>query len=116
MLQSQRLLILLEHLGEASVRTRVVSRGSFIDAKIRCRHQRIGVVGAQRLAALGKRLLANLYRLTQPSALSEVGSVINIRRQRKRMQIPVDQNESCSGLLVIRKRFILSAPCTEDGC
>jgi uncharacterized protein len=106
MLQGQRLLISAEHVGKPSLRPGLVSRGGLVDREVGRRHQRVRVSVAERLVALSERLMASLDRVAKLATRGEVGGMIDVRRQRERVQITVDPDKALPGLLVKRQRLI----------
>jgi uncharacterized protein len=115
MLQRQRLLIPSEHVGEPPLRAGLVSSGSLVDREVRRRYQRVRMIVAERMAALGERFVANLDRFAQLSAGGEVGSVVDVCRQLERMEITVNPDEPSPGLLVVRHGLLWAFGGAEHG-
>jgi uncharacterized protein len=100
-LQGQRLLVPAEYVGESLLRTGLVSRGGLVDSQIRFCDQGVRVITAECLAAFGQRLLADVDGLAQLVARGQVGCVVDRRRQREWVQLPIYPDEPPHGLLVI---------------
>jgi hypothetical protein len=59
--------------------------------------------------------VADLDGFAQPVALGQVGCVVDRCRQRERMQLTIDPDESSSGLLIVRPRLFGKAGHAEHG-
>jgi uncharacterized protein len=104
MLQAERPLVSPQRSGQPPLAVSLVSGGGLVEGEVRRRHERVRVIVAEVEAAFVERFLAELDCLAQPAAGGEIGGVIDIRRQRERVPVAVDPDESSPGLIVIGKR------------
>jgi uncharacterized protein len=115
MLQRQRVGVPAERLGTPEFRPGPVSRGRLVDGEVRGRHEGVGVLVAERLAALSQRFRADLDRLAEPAARGEIGGVVDTRGQRERVPVTVDPDQAPAGLVVIGEGSVRIADHAEHG-
>jgi uncharacterized protein len=101
MFERQRLLVPPEHVCAQLLCSADLSRGPLVDGQVGLRHQRVRMTDAECPFALGERVVAELDRLAEPVVHGEVGGVVDVGRERKRMRVAVDPDESVPGLFVV---------------
>jgi len=115
MFGGQRLGIPAQRVGEQPVGLRLIPGGCLVDGQVGRRHQRVRMVGSQRAAATGQRLLAHPDRGRQLTAGGQVGGVVDVHGQGERMPVAVGFDEPVPGLLVVPPRLLLVSDDPEYG-
>jgi uncharacterized protein len=106
MLQGERPLVPAQRVGQFAFPGGPISGRRFVAREVGRRHQRVRVIAAKVEPAFTEGLLADRDRLAQPAARGEVGGVIDVCRQRERVPVAVDLNETLPGLIVKGKCYI----------
>jgi len=115
MLQGERPLVPAEYVGEVPFPGGLVSGGHLVTGEVGRRHQRVRVILTEVAAAFAERLLADLDRLAEPAACGEIGGIIDIRRQRERVPVPVNLDEPPPGQIIMGKRLIRAPRYAQHG-
>jgi uncharacterized protein len=100
-LQGESALVTAEYFGKAPLPASLVSGGHLVTGQIAPRHQRVRMVITEVQDALGQRFLATPDRLAKAAASGQVRQVIDGRRQRERVPVAMDPDESLHRLIIV---------------
>jgi len=102
MFQSEGLRIPPEHIVSPLVGHGLITHRGLIDGEVSGRHESVRMIVSEYGAAAGEKFIAELNRLPEPAAYSQIADVVDARREGTRMLVAVEPEKHPSRLLIDR--------------